>query len=414
MYIGIYISDSFISVGSVNQDQEVVIIKDESITEGSKFLTPLKLYIENNYAFIGKQVDYLIAADENLNFAEQLIQDDDSTKTVYRDASGVSWDTANLIAIYLKKLVADIQIHNDQIIEGAVVTTTMPVTPTLTTILKRAFKTAGINLCGVMDLGKAALCGYAIKGKASEEQYAMLLNLDSKQLCLSTIKLGEDQYTETISFSSDIILGEANLLEELSEFILKRYQNIIQAKIKQNNKAFSEAIKISKHLLSAYFQEPKKIVFEPLCKFGKGPFIKLLITRFHLSKIMLSFESKLISAIKTHIEASNLMASQLDHVLITGTAFICKTLEKSFQKIDKNAKPVFYNLKQDQVITKGIALYANNPIEREIAMSLLTSSKDDADIIETDGIANTENKIPDYNQLEKLVKTIHINVGCDV
>jgi len=415
MYIGIYISDSFISVGSVNQDEEVVIIKDEGITDGSKFLTPLKLYIEDNYAFVGQPVDYLIAADQNLNFVEQLIQDtDDSTQTIYKDASGTSWDAAGLIAVYLKKIVADIQIHNNQIIEGAIVTTTKPVTPIVTTTFKRAFKIARIDLCGIMDLGKAALSGYAIKGKTATEQHAVLLNIERKQLSLCTMKLGEDHYNETISFSSDLTLGEDYLLDELSELLLKRYQTIIKAKLKLNAKIQEQARKISKHLLKIYFEDPKKIVAEPVCKFGQGPYIKLLITRLHLHKIILSYEEKLMTAVSKHLESSSLTSDQLEHVLIAGTGLIGNTIEKLFQKTNPNSKATFHNLNQDQVITKGIALYANNPIEREIAKSLITSSTDKVTIASPKRPSNIDNKAPDYNQLEKLVRTIQINVGCDV
>ncbi len=413
MYIGIYINNSFISSASVNQEEEVLLIKNENSRGQKKFLTPLKVYIEDNFAYLGDQIDFLTANDYELKygyaFLDHLAR---INTTVYKDNTGVCWNALSLISIFLKKLKANIQMFEEHTLQGAVVTLPTQITPAVIEALKTAFEIAQIPLCGVIDISKASLLGYGICGEASKVKAILHYNLDVFALSIGVLTIDEENYSETLLFETNKKKGEHELQEFIEHFLVKKYEHITNREIKKNKKNRILLQKIVNKMLSTYSSE-SKLYIRVLCSFD-DPMAELIVTRAQIDAIITKYISQTLFFMKKSLEKAGVAMHNINEIVITGTSSILNHIEVHLRHVFDQQEIKIYNHTVDQIITRGAAIHANNAVERQISASLLTETKQEVITAPLETIQTDKEDTPNQMELTTLVNTMHINAGCNV
>lgn len=411
MYTGIYINDTHLSAGICNQDQEVVFIQDEHAVTDRKYLTPCSVYIADTFAFVGHPIRYLVANDYTLDYCKDFTKDlEYKEKSVFIDNHENHWNAIGIVAILLKKLKSDLQIHNDDPFKGAVITLPQTISSHLVTSLKKAFDCVGINLCGVIDIGKAAILGYEMPCDSSKTEKIVLYNMDTAALTVSLCSLDEDNYTTTQTIETNRNLGEETLLLLLQNHIQKRYEEVTNKVVKKGTKTITTLQQTAEKVLLNYTTKSQSFI-KVMCSF-ESPVIELIVTRAQIDGIIAAYFSQTMDFLKEVFQSSGAEIQKIDSVMMTGTSKIIKSLKPYLEK--EFLEPVkFYNHNNDQIITKGTTLYANNGIEREISKSLLTQNKNDNTLL-TLSKKKSEKVVLGQEEMAALVATMQINVGCEI
>jgi len=411
MYIGITVSDSFISAGSLNKDKELVWIYDEHATSEAHQRMPLEIYIEDNYAYLGDPVRFLHATTDQLESGKITLKDlAKGTAIVYTDSTGVQWSSIMLLAIFLKKIKTDIALFKDKEITCAVVTINGVITTTITEAVQQAFNIAKLPLCGLIEVGKAALRGYRIASEAQTTKEILHLNIDDNAIAIGVLSFAEDNYVETRFFRNTDRLGSEQLHQMLMLYMIKRYKEITKKVIKKNKKNASQLNALVQELITEYTTS-NKLCFKLTCDFYP-PIIEIIITRGQIQALFLKYVQKVLSFLKASMESKAIEISSISDIMITGNSVIPIPIEPSLEVLFANQKVVIHNNKKAEAIMQGTASYANNTADREISSSMLpTTSKLP--------VALGEKKIEEdkdtlnINTLATLISNMQINAGCD-
>ncbi len=414
MYVGIYINNSSISSATMNQEDEILLVKDKSNIEGS-FLTPFKIYIEDNFAYLGDQVGFLLANDYELKYVHNVLHYlAQINTTIYKDNTGVCWNVVSIISIFLKKLKADLQMYHEQCLQGVIVALPYPINPAIVEALKMAFSMSDIPFCGVIDICKAGLLGYNISNATLKTKFVLHYNLDLYALSIGLLAIDQENYSKTLLFKTNKKKGEYVLQKYIQHFLIKHYEHVSKREIKRSKNNHMLLQNMVNDILSKYNKE-SKLYFKVLCSFD-DPMIELIITRAQINAIVTKYISETLSFVKENLEKTNVRIHNISEILITGTSKIFNNIQEHLKHAFGRQEIKIHNYTPDQIITKGAAIHANNSIEREISISLLTKIKQGHDLITTqpETIKTNEEEVPNQEELNSLVKTMHINVGCDV
>ena len=410
MYIGIYINESHISAAFLNQDEEILPIKTSTLSTGRKLSgIPLKIYIEDDFAYVGKPVEHLITNDYNLKYATQFLDDlQHPEKITYTDPTGVAWNAPALLAIFLKKLKNDVSTHNEVQLQGAMVTTTKRVTPVITDALKLAFRLADIPFCGLIDFGKAAWYGTGMDSNSHNGKTVLVYNLGKKALTTSVVSVDKENCIETQLLQSDKNLGENSLQKDITEFLIQNYFQMTQKKIKktQKNTIFME--KMASNILSDYFLRSELYIRNVYSVIE--PAIELVLTRAQIDSVISRYMQQSFSVLTNHLSGANIVPENIDKVIVTGDSQLLATALAVLQKFFDPQKIDIPHRNASEIVINGITLLANDAIEREISNSLLSTQGDSSEQHGNNGTSS--NKIPEnqyWNQQLQLIDCIQIN-----
>ncbi len=407
MYIGIYINESQIAAALLNQDDEVVPINGSAIaTDNKSAATQLKIYIEDDFAYVDTPVDHLITNDYDLNCAKYFLDDlQHPEKTIYTDPTGVDWNAPMLLAIFLKKLKGDILVHNEGRIQGAMVTMTKAITPAVTDALKQAFELADIPFCGAVDLGKAAWFGSRIAESSPDDQKVLVYNLENRALSLSVIAIDNENFMDTLLLKSDKALGENAVHEDFMDFLAKTYHTMTGNKIKKTAKNAIALKKMAKDTLFDIFSQ-SELYFRTVYDMTE-PAIELILTRAQMNAIISKYMQRSLSFLEEALQGAEITPRDIGTVVLTGESQLLSTVPSVFHKLFDPKKTSIHHQNPAEIITKGITLLANDAIEREINTSLI-SGKERVGKSKSDnknGSASKKNK--ENNDMTEWIELIH-------
>lgn len=409
MYLGIHISETYISAATVNQDQDVIMINDEDNAKEQQYLTPLNIYIEERYAYLGKPVDFLMANDHKLNYCSLPIKElSNEENIVYTDDMGGQWNALTLLSVFLKKLKSNVELLYDEPVSCAVVSISTPVTASLITALQKAFRIVDMPLCGVIDIGKAALKGYNLRCEKGQTKNVLLFDLDPKSISISIERMTEGDYCTTIISKSNKELGVDTLRQYLLIFLVKRYLEITKTEIKKCKKNEIILKELVNELLQNYSSKTDNC-FKTTFAF-QTPAIDMMIIRPQIQMVLSKYLEQTINFVNECLEEVQMTIGEIDEILITGNVVIEEEIQKTLKTFFQNEAIKIHNNLPEQVLTSGVTRYANTTAEREISASLLSSTelKPKKEDIEEKG--NDSN----FNQLSTLVQSLHINLGCEI
>lgn len=412
-YIGIYINETSISAGYVGQDGEVAIIKNENLKSEQKYGTPLVAYIDGDYAYLGGQVEFLIADNLNLNYGKSFLDGlDEPDKIVYADQSKYSWNASGLLALFLKKLKSDIQIHDERIIQGGVISISRSFSTALIQSIKQAFEFADIPLFGIIDIGKAALLGYGVLQLNLKPKSFLIYDLNLLALTVSVVQLDEENYCETILFEYDRELGEQVVNLYFISLLVKKYEEATSIKIEKDKKSVMRLYQMAKELMIKYTNDSEPFV--TMIYNVEGPIVELIITRAQIDALLSKYFARSLKFLNESLSNAAFDKVDINGILLTGTSRLLPLVQNKLETEFKEQPVKFYNKNSNTILTKGATLYANNPVEREIESSLLAETKVNENQEENplhDTLAKNRSQ---QNELAGLIATMHINVICDL
>ena len=417
MYAGIHISNTFICAAITDENGKTILVTDESIEHDKKFINPLKMYIEDEFAYLGDKVNYLLANNYDLNYASGFLENPEASDTpVYKDGSGQHWNVAALIAIFLKKLKTDILIHNDTPIKSAAVTLSVASTPALTESLYQAFDMVGIPLAAILPVEKAALEGYAITNTENKTQHLFFYYLSPDGVTASISTFNEEDTVEVVHSATEKELGEQRLREKFRHFLEERYEHTTGKKIKETPKNLATLTRLTDELI-AYAVSGVRL-YTPLVCAIDDEIIELIITKEQLSSLLEEYTNATLSFLKEELlHTAGCDAETIAMIVMTGNSALLPLIEQQLKPLFPGEHQTIYNRKPEEVLTKGAAAYAGNigAFATETLPPVETpSGEEDLQKKEKETVDPQEPKIkPDTNTLKKRIRAIHINAGSE-
>ena len=184
MYIGINFSTTDISVAAINFENSPAIIKECS--------TPLKINIDEAFAFIGNIVDILKSSQPNLVVIDNFFDYENFSDTIYTDSLNNEWSTKMLIALILKKLYKDIKVFDDTKIKAIAVTLPSCSNNQQKLDIGDSFKITSLPFTKCIDTAIAACLGYEID--VENEQNILVLDWSTNNVYLSLLKTSSSEF----------------------------------------------------------------------------------------------------------------------------------------------------------------------------------------------------------------------------
>lgn len=411
MYIGIYINDSYISAAYLSQDDSIVYVKDNTLDTERSYLHPLKIYIEDNFTYLGNQINYLLSNDYDLNYCYDFLKkatNDSKDTIVYKDNTDRDWGISSILSVFLKKLKSDLLVYDDKPIQGAVVSISNSNTTSITKIIKQAFDIADIPLCEVLSIGKAALLGTEINMNYQESKMTLVYNLDPRSLSISLMVTEGDGYIEKQFIEINRKLGEFKLLNAISTFFIKEYQSNSGFKIRKNKKNNIKTFQVAKKIVSEYLKNQSKLYIKVVCDFD-NTVNEILFSTEDIKRVLLKYLEECVDFFEKTLTTKQIHKKDIDNVLIAGTASsgILIQSEKHLNQCFDANDVLHKVIDPSKIILKGVTLYANDHVEREINSSLnnkVYNEKSDTD---------DPNKNDQIKNLKQIVNSLQINMGCD-
>lgn len=408
MYIGIHINNGFIAAATVDQNHKTILIKDDSIETGNPFMNPLILYLEEEFAYLGDKVAYLLANNYDLEYTAHFLDALETPETpIYKDPGGVKWNVAALLAVFLKKIKADLQIYEDSPLKGAVVNLSLPYTPTIKNSLKMAFAIANIPLYAIVSLEEAALKGYTITPSDSSEQI-ITCYLDAHNLTLSLTAPGEESEMDKSPVWCQKSMGEQALREKLYVFLVNRYEQTTQRKIKETKKNIPLIKQLVTELIERYVNE-HKLYIQLLCKI-EDDVIELIVPRLQIQNMVEEYLTESVTFLKTELLNNNINPEAPTIFLLTGDSKLLPLIEQRIKEIFNASTLRLYNQTPEEILTRGAALCASALAENSMGPPLYPELIDTGKAINDE---NTPSASVSKDEWSRVISAIHINAGCE-
>lgn len=407
MYVGIHLNNDSVAAATLDQNNRIILVKDESIEGEKSFINPLKIYIEDEFAYVGDKVDYLLTNNPDMEYAAHFSAALPSPTTpVYKDASGLRWNAAALLAVFLKKLKTDLQIYQDAPVKGAVVSVPWVLNTSLERALQLAFSMAGIPLRHVISLEKAAIRGYNVINPENTPKNVLVCHIDSRCFTLAITTLTGENDTENTYNASENNFGEQSLYDQLAEFLMKRYEQTTRKKVKENKKNSRLIKQLASELLTHFSSDATRQSLPLLCAID-DEIIELIASRNQLQNLVEPYLQQLCAFIETETNLSGRTPESIDTVLLTGNSAVIPLIEKHLKTLFHHPHQQLYHQSPEEALIKGAALCAG-----DVAQGLAEAYAP----VETISLENPPGEnTPAVNlaELNKLISLLHINAGCE-
>jgi len=376
MLIGIDINKHQFWVAGIKSLEEAVIIKDSSIDHPENF-TPFKIFTEDDFAYVGKVVEPLQTALPNLSVASNFLLKDTLTEDDETTA-------AELLALCLRKLHADIKVFDDVDIEGVVVSLPQHVTNQQKAIIQTAFYMANLPFCGCVDNSLAACNAYQIP------QYGNCLVVnwqkDNIQLCL----LNEQHQKQ--SYKTYSLISEKHLEKALLKLIVTQFEKATQKGLSITEVNLLQIEAVAKQLLQTFSDEKNKIS-TAICYLNKMV-VELVITKATFLKAVKEYQQLLITILIEFLNEEGYELNDVTHVALVGQSNffnpVKEVLKQSF------SKQKLYCKNPEEALAKGAAIYLKSQSTLNHIDQPLLSNIEEAQL----------------NELKEKVNATLINAGC--
>ena len=370
MKIGIDIGNSFASVASLNHEGEPTLLKDVGSKKEWEVFTPMRIQIEDQFAFIGQSVNELLLSNYSLNYCGSFFEKLGQEDFIYIDDSQKEWSATELMALVLRKLKLDAESHTTEKLEAAVAVVPSYFTPEQKTELERAFSWGGMPLQHLVEDYRAALAGYGFSSRDREEKTFLIYDLGREQFHFSVIRCGNGTLKEL--FTSDRLpVGGAQLEEQVLEFIKEQFQ---QATGKTFIGRKNERLTLQKQaeLIKVKLSSPFLPFVREICVLNNQP-VEIIMTRVDFERVGAPVINQTIEFLKSGLAKRNISIQQLDHVLVVGGSGKVNLVQTKLQQFFQDTRATIICESPRTVMTAGAAVLAyENSEEVEIEFSVPT------------------------------------------
>lgn len=380
MIVGMYINDKEISVAALTAESNCpVVIKDSNAKNGQANNTPLKLYVNEGMAYVGKMVEPVLQAAPKLALVHNFLSNIKINDNLLQPAK--------LLAICLKKIYNDIKVFDDSSIKNILVCVPEQYSDKQKNIIQVAFELASLPYAGCIKTSKAIVAAHQINNTQGQK---LIITWHSNNIQIDLIN--EDK-SKNLSKNLAII-SEELFKQEVLKMIVKQYEKATGKGLELLNKNKAQLRAIT-NKVSQQFSDPQNKLSNYTCYLNEIA-IELLITKRMFNQAIEPAIELFITAIKAFLKETDFEFVDLTCLALAGQSYYFNNIIfKLAEYVDK--EKILYQA-SNEVLAKGTTHYLKQMLNSN--KNLTTTSNNN---ISNDQI-NTE---------KELIKTIIINPGCN-
>lgn len=312
MKIGIDIGNSFITASTLNHKGEPILIKDYNSKNDWEVFTPMKLWVNDRFSFVGKVVETLFTSDKEFSYIKDFFLSMGEPDSMFHDADNQKWKPEELLAIVLRKLKIDIEGFNSRPISDIAVSFPAFFGEEGKAKLKNAFLLAGFLEPDFLPDFQAAILGSGLDYYGSSKKIVVFdlgkthFNFSLVTSINGTIK--PDYISPKYNF------GALDVEIEISKIIKKQ----VEERFGENIVFYPEdELRISKlsELIKAEFASPFSSHTNDLLTIGKET-IKIIISESQFHNVLAPIINTTIKEISK--AQNNIDFGTPDHLLLVG------------------------------------------------------------------------------------------------
>lgn len=379
MIVGMYINDKDISVaGLTSESNTAVIIKDSSVNDEQANNTPLKVYVNDGMAYVGKMAEPILQAVPKLEVAYHFL----SNTKVNDDLL----QPAKLLAICLKKIHHDIKIFDDSSIENILVCVPVQYSDKQKQIIQIAFELANLPYAGCIATTKAIVSAYDIN-ETSHQSLIVTWHPDNIQLNL----IDENK---SINLNKNLtIVGEETFKQEVLKLIVKQYEKATGCDLEILNKNKAQLLKITNKVIQQ-FSKSQCNLSTFTCYLNEVA-VELCTTKKIFDQAIEPVVELLITTIKTFLKEADIEITDLNCLALAGQSYFFNRIISKLEQYVDNEK--IYSEHASEVLAKGATYYLDK-MQNSNENLFTTNINISIDQIEAE---------------KELIRTTLINAGCN-
>ena len=370
MKIGIDIGNSYATIATLNHEGEPVLIKDIESKKEWEVFTPMRVQIEDQFAYIGQTVNALMSSKYQLNYCKNFFEKLGNPASIYTDDSKKEWNAAELVALLLRKLKIDAEGFSTELLEGVVAVVPSYFSEEAKVAYQNAFKWSGVRLQGLVVDYKAALAGYGFGKSDADVKNIVIYDFGKTQFHFNIVRCGGGKI-EVLFSSKKLEIGGKLLDNEVATIIRSQYKQVtgndFKGSLKEQYYLDKQAELIKARLSSPFLPYTKEI-----CVLDNKP-IEIVINRATFEATIDKIVQRTIDEIETAFQNITIEPEAIDHVLIIGGSGKITLVQKKLQAFfGKRNESIICELPR-KVMTKGAALLAY-AVDEEIDVSFEANS----------------------------------------
>jgi molecular chaperone DnaK len=355
MKIGIDIGNSYATIATLNHEGEPVLIKDIESNKDWEVFTPMRVQIEDQFAYIGQTVNSLMASKYQLNYCKNFFEELGNPVSIYTDDSKGEWTAVELVGLSLRKLKIDAEGFSTELLEGVVAVVPSYFSEAEKAAYQDAFKWSGVRLQGLVEDYKAALAGYGFSKNDAEVKNILVYDFGKTQFHFNIVRCGGGKI-ELIFSSKKIEIGGKLLDNEVATIIKSQYKQVtgndFKGSLKEQYYLDKQAELIKARLSSPFLPYTKEI-----CVLDNKP-IEVVINRATFETAIDKIVQRTIEEIEIAFQQITIEPEAINHVLLIGGSGKITLVQKKLQAfLGKGKKGIICELPR-KVMTKGAALLA--------------------------------------------------------
>ncbi len=337
MLIGININEHQLWVAGIKSAEEAVIIKDTSSSVTQEEYTPLKIYTEDGFAYVGKVVEPILTAMPNLPVAINFLSDE-----AFVDEESM---TTELLALCLKKIHADIKVFDDADIEGIAISLPQHYTKQQKAMVQLAFEVANLPFSACVDHAIAACHAYQIPQAGN----CLIVNWQKENIQLYLL----DEQRNTLSCKTFNLLSEKHLDKALLKLIVAQFEKATQEGLSITESNLLQIEAVAAQLLQT-FSDQKNKTAKAICYLNNTA-VELVITKEIFLNTLNEYQQLLTTTLNEFLSEAGFSFNDVTDVALVGQSnFFNAIIEELRHSL---AHQNLHCMLPHEALAKGAALY---------------------------------------------------------
>ncbi len=406
MYLGIYLSTSFISVNFLGMD---TIDYDGSVNQKTGFSIPLLAHIDKEYVYLGEEVTDLLAFRPDIPVGQHFFDKlSEWEEIVYTDASGFQWNKLALFCLFLRRIAEHSRKQANETIQGVFITTSLAVNSDSYTYINTAFQTINMPFEGVIPFED--LFSIVYKNQKISTQILFIQNSNSVQTRLFSV----DENNMTVDSSSFFAkgLGTENFYDALSKMLVNKYMSLVGSKIGITDTVRAYFLENTKKIINEYSTSKRQ--FFKILVGVREPILEFMVLRSEIDELLNSFIKAIANSLLEHIQKGKKGVEDFSTIYLAGVAPLSLLVNRTLATHPSlpTHKIVSDHLLVD-IVTQGMQIiFKDKPLLKQYQKNYEYNLTKDAQFsADTKRGEDHQNTIFLSDSLIQKIKSVRINFG---
>jgi molecular chaperone DnaK len=326
MIIGIDLGTTYSLAGTLNLDQQPVLLPDNS--DKTVLYTPSIIHINGNNAFVGQSVLNMLEQNPGLDVIRFFKRYLGEKKELHIDQEGNVWYPESIAALVLKKIKYDAEIYASNTVDGAVITVPAHFDDAQRKAILNAAAMIDLPVLGLVEEPVAAAIYYGVNNKA-HEQNILVYDLGGGTFDATVLTVNEKGFY-VMSKDGLTDLGGKEFDEAMAALVQKQFEKaagkslLFSGSKLQQLRVFCEEIKIE-------LASPGVRYVNRICLLGNDS-VEVFITRKEFEKAITYEVDRTIKILKRCLSSAGLTEDIVDTLLMVGGSSMIPFVRKRIEE----------------------------------------------------------------------------------